>query len=90
LRVICVEYSINEEDIEIIASVEGTISVVVVCGAYRTGKSYLVNRILLGRSDGFGVGSTIDACTKGLWMWSRLIKCQDSVGKPTNLLIIDS
>jgi hypothetical protein len=71
LRVICVEYSINEEAIEIIASVEGTISVV-------------------GRSDGFGVGSTIDACTKGLWMWSRLIKCQDSVGKPTNLLIIDS
>lgn len=62
----------------------------VVCGAYRTGKSYLINRVLLGRSDGFGVGSTIDACTKGLWMWNRLIKCQDHLGNPTNLLIIDS
>lgn len=63
---------------------------VVVCGAYRTGKSYLINRVLLGRSDGFGVGSTIDACTKGLWMWSKLLKCQDYLGAPTNLLIIDS
>jgi hypothetical protein len=70
--------------------VEGTLSIVVVCGAYRTGKSYLINRVLLGRSDGFGVGSTIDACTKGLWMWSKVLKCQDYLGVPTNLLIIDS
>ena len=31
---------------------------------YRTGKSYLLNRMLLNRSDGFGVGPTINPCTK--------------------------
>ena len=38
-----------------------TISVV---GKYRTGKSYLLNRVLLDRSDGFSVGPTINPCTK--------------------------
>lgn len=40
-------------------------------GMYRTGKSYLLNRVILDRSDGFGVGSTVNACTKGLWVWAK-------------------
>jgi hypothetical protein len=35
-----------------------------VAGMYRTGKSYLLNRMLLNRSDGFGVGPSINPCTK--------------------------
>jgi hypothetical protein len=31
---------------------------------FRTGKSFLLNR-LLGRQDGFAIGSTINPCTKG-------------------------
>ena len=31
---------------------------------YRSGKSYLLNRVLLNRSRGFDVGHTINACTK--------------------------
>lgn len=31
---------------------------------YRTGKSYLLNRMLLNQSRGFDVGPTINACTK--------------------------
>jgi hypothetical protein len=31
---------------------------------YRTGKSYLLNRMLLNQSHGFDVGPTINACTK--------------------------
>ena len=30
-----------------------------------TGKSFLLNRILLGKNNGFSVGSTVNACTKG-------------------------
>jgi len=45
--------------------------VVGVAGMYRTGKSYLLNRMLLNRSDGFGVGPTVNPCTKGLWMWGK-------------------
>ena len=42
--------------------------VVSVVGMYRTGKSYLLNR-LMGRSDGFPLGATVQAKTKGIWMW---------------------
>jgi hypothetical protein len=38
--------------------------VVTVAGMYRTGKSYLLNRIILDRKNGFGVGPTVNACTK--------------------------
>ena len=31
---------------------------------YRTGKSYLLNRMLLNQSSGFDVGPTINPCTK--------------------------
>lgn len=50
------------------------IGIVSVAGLYRTGKSYLLNRVLLDRSDGFGVGPTINAHTKGLWAWQMPIK----------------
>lgn len=45
------------------------IGVITVVGKYRTGKSYILNRVLLNRNNGFEVGPTINACTKGLWVW---------------------
>ena len=43
--------------------------VITIIGTQRTGKSYLMNR-LMGRSDGFPLGSTMTAKTKGFWIWS--------------------
>ncbi len=42
------------------------IGIIAVAGKYRTGKSFLLNRIILGKSanEGFGVGPTINPCTK--------------------------
>ena len=54
-----------------IESLSGKIAVISVVGLYRTGKSYLLNRMLLNRNSGFGVGSTIEACTKGIWIWGK-------------------
>ena len=47
---------------------DGTVSVCSVAGVYRTGKSYILNQ-LASRQSGFGIGSTVQACTKGIWMW---------------------
>jgi hypothetical protein len=66
-------YCFGEEAQSILSSVQGKIAIVAVAGMYRTGKSYLLNRMLLNRSDGFGVGPTINPCTKGLWMWGKPI-----------------
>jgi len=54
-------------------SLSGPIGIIAVAGMYRTGKSYLLNRMLLDRSNGFGVGPTINPCTKGVWIWGKPI-----------------
>jgi hypothetical protein len=42
-----------------------SIGIVALVGKYRTGKSFLLNRVLLNKKDhGFGVGPTIKPCTK--------------------------
>jgi hypothetical protein len=64
-----------------------------VAGKYRTGKSFLLNRIILNKTDnsGFGVGPTINPCTKGLWLWSKPIEIEKSSGEaPFKVFIVDS
>lgn len=58
------EFVVNQEAIEFLKTVEAPLGVVAVAGNYRTGKSYLLNRVLLKRNSGFGVGNTVNACTK--------------------------
>uniref|UniRef100_A0A6B2KX61 GB1/RHD3-type G domain-containing protein n=1 Tax=Arcella intermedia TaxID=1963864 RepID=A0A6B2KX61_9EUKA len=45
-------------------------AVVAVAGPYRSGKSYLLNR-LLNRQNGFKIGQTVNPETKGIYMWSE-------------------
>ena len=48
----------------------GLISLV---GKYRTGKSFLLNRVILNthKKSGFNVAPTFKPCTKGIWIWSE-------------------
>ena len=71
-------------------SIEGPLGVCSVAGMYRTGKSYLLNRMLLDRSNGFGVGPTINPCTKGLWIWARPVPGTSPDGEPLSVLVIDT
>lgn len=61
---VLLEFEINEEVQDMLRELQGPIGVISVAGMYRTGKSYLLNRMLLNRSGGFGVGPTINPCTK--------------------------
>jgi hypothetical protein len=70
---ILLEYNTNEEALRFISTISGPLGIVSVAGLYRTGKSYLLNRMLLNRCSGFGVGPTVNACTKGLWIWAKPI-----------------
>ena len=53
---------------EALAKVDKPVVVVSVVGMYRTGKSFLLNR-LMNRTDGFPLGATVEAKTKGIWIW---------------------
>ncbi|KAI5092917.1 guanylate binding protein 1 [Silurus meridionalis] len=59
---------VNTEAIEYLSKNNQPVVVVSVVGLYRTGKSYLLNR-LAGKKTGFALGSTIESKTKGIWMW---------------------
>ncbi|CAI9533683.1 unnamed protein product [Staurois parvus] len=61
--------SVNENAQTILAQITQPLVVVSIVGPYRTGKSYLLNK-LSGRQGGaFSVDPTIKAHTKGIWMW---------------------
>jgi hypothetical protein len=52
---------------EMFSNLNGPFGVVSVAGMYRTGKSYLLNKVLLDRKkdeSGFGVGPSVNPCTK--------------------------
>ncbi|XP_036372632.1 guanylate-binding protein 1-like [Megalops cyprinoides] len=59
---------VNQEALNILSSIKQPVVVVAIVGMYRTGKSYLMNR-LAGKNTGFSLGSTIQSETKGIWMW---------------------
>ena len=84
------KFLINPEAESVIKNLPSPLGVISVAGMYRTGKSYLLNRVLLNQSNGFTVGPSINPCTKGLWMWSKTIQAHTPQGKPINLLIIDT
>ncbi|XP_058604769.1 guanylate-binding protein 1-like [Onychostoma macrolepis] len=59
---------VRKEAKDILDGISEPVVVVSVVGLYRTGKSYLMNR-LAGQQSGFALGSTIESKTKGIWMW---------------------
>lgn len=88
-----VGFYVSDEAIAMLRNVKEKIGVIAVAGKYRTGKSFLLNRIILNKTDesGFGVGPTINPCTKGLWIWSKPIEVEKQSGEPPfKVFIIDS
>lgn len=61
------EFTVTPEAEAFLKSLAGRkIGVVCIVGKYRTGKSYLINKVILQRTNqnGFKVGPTVNPCTK--------------------------
>ncbi|XP_014919886.1 guanylate-binding protein 1-like [Acinonyx jubatus] len=72
----------NQEALEILSATKNPLVVVAIVGLYRTGKSYLMNK-LAGKNKGFSLGSTVQSHTKGIWMW-----CVPHPKKPDHTLVL--
>jgi len=77
-------FHMQPEAAAMLSSIKGKVCPVVVCGPYRSGKSTLLN-LLLDRSvqsgasqpapsSGFAVGGSVQACTKGMWIWGSPVE----------------
>ncbi|XP_036992431.2 guanylate-binding protein 2-like [Artibeus jamaicensis] len=72
----------NPEALKILSAITQPLVVVAIVGLYRTGKSYLMNK-LAGKSKGFSLGSTVQSHTKGIWIW-----CVPHPEKPNHTLVL--
>mmetsp|Transcript_19031 Transcript_19031/g.28761 ORF Transcript_19031/g.28761 Transcript_19031/m.28761 type:complete len:937 (-) Transcript_19031:350-3160(-) len=78
------KYIVSSEAVEVLSYIEAPLAVVAIAGLWRTGKSYLLNH-LSGAQErhsgdaGFQVGATVNACTKGLWLWGEPVKLEDGL-----------
>ncbi|XP_074995410.1 guanylate-binding protein 1-like [Calonectris borealis] len=66
---------VRQEALQVLSEVTQPVVVVAITGPYRTGKSYLMNR-LAGQRKGFSLGSSVQPHTKGIWMWCVPHPCQ--------------
>ncbi|CAI5781041.1 guanylate-binding protein 1-like [Podarcis lilfordi] len=71
-----------EKALRLLSEIHQPVVVVAIVGLYRTGKSYLMNK-LAGRNSGFPLGSTVQSKTKGIWMW-----CVPYPGRPGQTLVL--
>ncbi|XP_040607618.1 guanylate-binding protein 1 [Mesocricetus auratus] len=72
----------NQKALEILSAIKQPMVVVAIVGFYRTGKSYLMNK-LAGKQKGFSLGSTVQSHTKGIWVW-----CVPHPQKPGHTLVL--
>ena len=69
------------------------IGIISLVGKYRTGKSFLLNRVLLEKKqvNGFDVGPTFKPCTKGIWIWTDPLMISNTHSKtPFPVFLIDT
>ena len=91
------KFIISKEAKKIISNPEKNkkIGIISLVGKYRTGKSFLLNRVIINNKDnkneGFAVGPTIKPCTKGIWLWSEpLIIENKNNNEPFPVYLIDT
>ena len=85
---------VTEEAKAYLGQVNSTVGVVAVAGIYRTGKSFILNQLAGTSGTGFGVGNSVQAKTKGLWLWGSPLHLEQTgatdPSAPQELLLLDT
>jgi hypothetical protein len=86
------KYVVVEKALHFLANLKRSIGIISIAGKYRTGKSFILNRCILNEpfQQGFNVGSTIQACTKGIWLYTKTITCVDKEGSSFECVVMDT
>lgn len=81
------EYRACQATMDWISAHDKPFGVVACAGRYRTGKSFFMNQMSqCDKNNGFGVGDTVQACTKGLWVCKHFFP----VSEHLDILLVDT
>lgn len=86
-------FEVTAEAEAYLATLEGKrLGVLSVAGKYRTGKSFLMNKLVQSGGDrsGFAVGPTINSCTKGIWIWPETLRSENPEEPDLELVVLDT
>ena len=64
-----------DDAVELLCTIEKPLAVLSICGPYRSGKSYFLSR-LLGNPGAFRMGHGMRACTRGIWLATTVLECE--------------
>ena len=84
---------INPEAVKILEAITDPISVVSIVGPCRTGKSYILSRLISSQQYGehrFKLGHRMDPETMGIWMWDTPLQYQQESGEPVTVILLDT
>ena len=84
---------INPEAIKILERITGPVSVVAIVGPCRTGKSYILSRLISStqyEEPCFKLGHLMDPETMGIWMWDTPIQFHLKNGEEVTIILLDT
>jgi hypothetical protein len=83
------QYTVNEEAVAFLSSLNKALAVVSMVGRSRSGKSFALNNIILNKRS-FEVGNTVNACTRGIYIHNELEVWETESGEQINVVVLDS
>ncbi|XP_076316463.1 uncharacterized protein LOC143228907 isoform X3 [Tachypleus tridentatus] len=78
-----------KENLKILKNINGPVATVAVVGKYHSGKSFLMNQ-LMGKANGFGIGSSVQPETMGIWMWGKPVLMDLDTGQQVSVIFLDT
>jgi hypothetical protein len=84
------EFRLSEESEALLKTNSGPFSLISIIGQVHSGKSYLLNKILMRPQNGFKVGAGNQPCTQNLWIYSKPVIGSDANNERLPIFLLDS
>lgn len=84
---------LNPHALEILRSISGPVCVIAIVGPCRSGKSYMLSRLIssTGVRAHFDLGHEMDPKTMGIWMWDQPFKMKlESYHEEVTIILLDT
>ena len=84
--------NLNPQAVDILRAISGPVCVVAIVGPCRSGKSYILSRLISSErvECHFDLGHEFDPKTMGIWMWDQPFKFKLKNGEEVTMVLLDT